>query len=297
MRRVGAFAGSDRLVRSQVTHLGLRIALMALLLASTSAFAGADGLNSLGNSDVDSAFRDMYNLQFDAAHSILAQWEHSHAQDPLGPVADAAAYLFSEFNRLHILESEFFTNDKSFETTKRLVPDAEVRQRFFAALDQTSELASAALSRNPNDAQALFASVLALGLRGDYLSLIEKRNVQGLVYMKQARLQAEKLLAIDPGLYDAYLAIGVENYILSQRSAPMRWMLRMGGAETDKDMGIKRLRLTAEKGHYLRPFARLMLAVAALRDKDSATARTLLSELATQFPKNPLYAKELSAIR
>ena len=105
------------------------------------------------------------------------------------------------------------------------------------------------------------------------------------------------LAAVETEKGITYLAIGVENYILSQRSAPMRWMLRMSGAETDKDMGIKRLRLTAEKGHYLRPFARLMLAVAALRDKDSATARTLLSDLATQFPKNPLYAKELSAIR
>jgi hypothetical protein len=246
---------------------------------------------------VDTAFRDMYNLQFDAAHTELAQWEHSHAQDPVGPVADAAAYLFSEFNRLHILEAEFFTNDKSFETTKRLTPDPAVKQRFFAALDQTSQLASAALSRNRNDAQALFASVLALGLRGDYLSLIEKRNVQGLAYMKQARMQAEKLLAIDPGLYDAYLAIGVENYILSQRSAPVRWILRLSGAETDKNAGIERLRLTAEKGHYLRPFARLLLAVAALRDRDAATARTLLSELASQFPENPLYAKELNAIR
>src|SRR5215469_14354452 len=101
MRRVGAFAGSDRLVRSRVAHLWLRIALMALLLASTSSLAGTDGLNTLGNSDVDSAFRDMYNLQFDAAHSILAQWEHSHAQDALGPVADSPASLFSEFNRLH----------------------------------------------------------------------------------------------------------------------------------------------------------------------------------------------------
>src|SRR5215472_8553056 len=126
MRSVIAVGGPGSPVRSGVVHLSLRIASIVLLLVVTSIFAGADGLdgspNTLGNSAVDSAFRDMYNLQFDAAHAVLAQWEHSHAQDPLGPVADAAAYLFDEFNRLHILESEFFTNDKSFETTKRLVP-------------------------------------------------------------------------------------------------------------------------------------------------------------------------------
>src|SRR5206468_12918941 len=130
------------------------------------------------------------------------------------------------------------------------------------ALDRANQLSAAALSRNANDTRALFASVLALGLRGDYVSLIEKRNLQGLSFMKQGRAQAERLLAIDPADYDAYLAIGVENYLLSLKPAPLRWMLRMGGAETYKRTGINRLRLTAEKGHYLRPFARLLLAVA-----------------------------------
>lgn len=272
----------------------MRIAAVVALLVIASAFARAD---DLGNSAMDTAFRDMYNLQFDAAHAVLADWEQSHADDPLTPVADAAAYLFAEFHRLHILEVEFFTNDKSFETEKRLMPDAALKAKFFAALDRANQLSAAALNHNPNDTRALFASVLALGLRGDYVSLIEKRNLQGLSLMKQGRAQAERLLAIDPADYDAYLAIGVENYLLSLKPAPLRWMLRIGGAETDKSTGIDRLRLTAEKGHYLRPFARLLLAVAALRENDKSTARTLLSALADQFPQNPLYSKELRAIQ
>jgi hypothetical protein len=54
--------------------------------------------------------------------------------------------------------------------------------------------------------------------------------------------------------------------------------------------------MTAEKGYYLAPFARLLLAVAALRDKDSGTAKTLLAGLANQFPRNQLYVKELARI-
>ncbi|HZU22007.1 MAG TPA: hypothetical protein VE998_04185 [Terriglobales bacterium] len=272
----------------------MRLRILAFLVLFSAPLAAADGL---GNSAMDAAFRDMYNLEFDAAHRELAGWQSSHPADPLCPVADAAAYLFAEFNRLHILEVEFFTNDKSFETKNRLAPDPALRQKFFASLDRGSQLASQALSRNPNDAQAMFASVLALGLRGDYVALIEKRQLQGLSNMKQARELAERLLALDPARYDAYLAVGVENYLLSLKPAPLRWMLRMGGAQTDRSTGIDRLRLTAEKGHYLRPFARLLLAVAALRDNDKPSARALLSELAQQFPQNPLYGKELRAIQ
>jgi hypothetical protein len=127
--------------------------------------------------------------------------------------------------------------------------------------------------------------------------MIEKRNLASLSYMKISRTTAQQLLAIDPSCYDAYLAIGVENYLLGSTPAPIRWILRVTGAETDKQAGIDRLRLTAEKGYYLAPFARLLLAVAALRDKDKTTARTLLAGLAQEFPHNQLYSKELARIQ
>ena len=49
----------------------------------------------------------------------------------------------------------------------------------------------------------------------------------------------------------------------------MRWFPQLTGAQTNKAEGLERLHLTADKGRYLAPFARLLLAVAALRDKDS----------------------------
>jgi hypothetical protein len=134
------------------------------------------------------------------------------------------------------------------------------------------------------------------GLRGDYMALVEKRNFAALSTIKSSRVLAEKLLSQDPSYYDAYLAVGVENYLLGVNSAPVRWLLRLGGAQTDKDEGIAKLRLTAERGHYLAPYARLLLAVAALRDHDRGGARSLLAGLADEFPRNPLYRKELARI-
>ena len=42
--------------------------------------------------------------------------------------------------------------------------------------------------------------------------------------------------------------------------------------------------MTAQYGHYLEPFAKLLLAVAALRDNNRALARELLSGLHNRFP-------------
>jgi len=160
----------------------------------------------------------------------------------------------------------------------------------------SEQIADRVLARSPGDRNALLAKVMDLGLRSDYLALIDKRYLASVREMKSAGLLAQSLLAREPTCYDAYLAIGVENYILGLKPAPLRWALRMYGAETDKDQGLQKLRLTSEKGHYLLPFAQLLLAVAALRDKNSDQARELLAGLVRQFPNNTLYRRELERL-
>ena len=246
---------------------------------------------------LDDGFRDMYNLQFDDAHHVFDAWQQAHPADPLGPASNAAAYLFAEFDRMHILESELFTDDHAFESRSKPVPDPKVKAAFDAQLAKAEQLANQALAANQKDSNALFAQCMIFGLRGDYAAMVEKRDLAGLGYMKDGRRIAERLLAADPNYYDAYLAVGVENYLLSLKPAPVRWILSWTGAQTDHDTGIARLRLTAEKGHYLLPYARLLLAVAALRDKDRAKARSLLEGLAHDFPANHLYTVELAKLQ
>ncbi len=241
---------------------------------------------------LDQGYRQMYDLQFADAHCTFQQWEREHPADPLGPASDAAAYLFAEFDRLHILQSEFFTHDQHFITDHKLTPDPQLKQQFEDALARAKALSAKA----PNDLNSQFASILASGLRSDYLALIEKRYVPSLQEMKAGRAAAEKLLAADPSFYDAYLAVGVENYMLSVKAAPVRFFLRLSGAQTDRATGIQKLKLTAEKGHYLAPFARLLLGVAALRDNDTKTASHILTGLAREYPHNPLYRQELARL-
>ena len=245
---------------------------------------------------LDAGYQQMYNLDFRTAHATFRAYQQAHPDDPMGHVSNAAAYLFSEFDRLHILESDLFTDDQKFEKRDKPNPDPEVKAEFERELAVSNALAGRVLARDPQDRNALFAQVLANGLRGDYTAMIEKRNLASLSYMKASRNAAQRLLAIDPTCYDAYLAIGAENYLLGINPAPVRWVLQLTGAQANKAEGLQHLRLAAEKGHYLAPFARLLLAVAALRDKDPQTARVLLAGLATQFPGNLLYAKELSRL-
>ena len=68
------------------------------------------------------------------------------------------------------------------------------------------------------------------------------------------------------------------------------------GIHSDKNTGIQQLEIGAAHGHYLRPFAKILLALAALREKRVEVARTQLTELVAEFPKNSLFASELTKI-
>ncbi|HUY13806.1 MAG TPA: hypothetical protein VMX16_09280 [Terriglobia bacterium] len=267
------------------------------LLVVLAPFRAGSATQQSPASPLDTGYRQMYNLQFSAAHSSFQEWEQMHSSDPLGPTSDAAAYLFAEFDRLGILQSRLFVSDKHFVQRQVEQPDPAAKKAFDAALERSNRLASEALAKSPQDTNALFAEVMNLGMRADYLALIEKRNLASLSMMKRNGLLADKLLKLDPNCYDAYLAVGVENYVLGLSPAPLRWLLSLYGAQTDKNAGLRKLRLTAEKGHYLRPFARLLLAVAALRNHDRNQARRLLRALAQEFPKNVLYRKELAKLQ
>jgi hypothetical protein len=238
----------------------------------------------------------MYNLLFDKAHQTFASYESMRPDDPLGPVSDAAACLFSEFDRLHILQSEFFTSDTNFSAGQKRQPDAATKTRFDNDIEKARRLAESEMAKPDERANAMFAETLRLGLRADYLALIERREFAALSEIKKGRELAEQLLSTHPMYYDAYIAVGVENYLLSRKPAPMRWFLRASGSQTDKQTGLQKLRLTAEHGQYLMPYARLLLAVAALRDGDKKNARDLLSWLAERYPRNNLYREELAKL-
>jgi hypothetical protein len=243
---------------------------------------------------LDRGYFDMYDVNFAAAHSVFQQLLTQHPDDSLAAASDAAAYLFGEFDRLHIIDVELFADQSRFDNRSRLTPDPAVRKAFDNRCTQANQLAEAALKRNPKDATAFYVKTLVSGMQSDYALMIDKRDLAALNLTKQATVYSRQALALNPTLYDAYLASGVENYMLSLKSAPLRWLLGVTGAATDRQEGVRLLTLTANQGHYLAPFARMMLSVAALRDGRPQQARAILIALSKQYPDNSLYERQLA---
>lgn len=273
------------------------LAALWLCLALCLCGSAAAKPNAVTNTALDRGFLGLYNLDFAGAQKDFSAWEMQHPDDPVGPVSSAAGYLFSEFDRLGVLEGQFYDNDKAFINRSTLSPDSAVRDQFEAAIGRSEQLAHARLSQNGKDQDALFALTLSSGLQADYAALIEKRNLASLHYTKEASMWAQQLLAVCSDCYDAQLATGFTKYVIGSLAPPVRWLMRVGGLPGDKKGGIADLQLTAQRGHYLAPLARILLAIAYVREKNKVRALELLSALRSQFPGNTLFPREIARLQ
>lgn len=261
-----------------------------MVVLSVTAFGAA------GEATIDAAVQQMYNFSFPASHEILNQCIAAHPQDPLPYAFRAAAYLFYEMDRLGVLESEFLADDTRIIAKKKLRPDPTVRAQFYKALDDTGSRAEAALRANPNDRSALFSMCISQGVATDYMALVEKRQFSSLSPARRSNNYAQRLLRLDPKYYDAYLTTGFSEYIIGSLPFIIRWFVHFDNVSGSKERGVENVRLVAREGHYFKPFAKILLGIAALRDKRPLEARDLLADLARDYPDNPLFRKELAKV-
>ncbi len=273
-------------------------ALMAGILdAQTMRVApGQAPAEALHVPELGAGFHLLYELKPEEARNQFAAWQKAHPEDPLGSASEAASYLFEECYRQGVLTSEFFLDDERFLGKIPLKPDPKLRAAFFGAVKRAQQLAQLRLKTNPNDANALFAMALSLGMQADYASLIDKQQLDSLKMLREADIYSQKLLLVAPGAADAYLGLGTANYIIGSLPRFKRFLLSLAGIHGNKKAGIRQLEIAAERGRYLRPFAKILLALAALRERKPEVARTQFRELVAEFPRNKLFARELAKL-
>jgi hypothetical protein len=262
---------------------------LTLLAISTASLPAAEP-------SLDDAFDRMYRHNFPAAQQITSDYIQHHPTDPLGYTMKAAAFLFAELDRLQILESEFFNDDKRIADKRQVKADPAVREAVYQNLAKARELGHGSLSANPQDKNALFAICISFGIQTDYMALIEKKQLRSLSAARESHTWALKLLKLDSTFYDAYLTTGLSEYLLGSVPFFVRWVLRFEEAKGSKNVAVVNLEKVAKQGRYFRPFAKVLLAVIHLREKRPMQAEMQLAELHREFPENPLFKKEMEKL-
>jgi tetratricopeptide (TPR) repeat protein len=272
------------------------IAALVLLLfaASSDACPISDGGSPAFTTvpDLAAGFQLLYQQYFPEARAKFDGWGLQHPREPFGQVAVAASYLFEELYRQGVLTSDFFLNEKRFLHGIEGKPDPARMKKFQDAIESVRKLANHRLENDAHDPEALFALTLAAGMESDADMILKKEHLESLKRLKEANEYAKELLKRQPDAQDAYVALGSANYIIGSLSGGARFMLWFGGIHGDKRLGMEQLSKAADGGRYLRPFAKILLALAARREKQNVLAQELLHDLTEEFPTSPLFAAE-----
>ena len=242
---------------------------------------------------LDTGFKKLYELNFDGARVDFKEYQRIRPDDPMGKAAEAASYLYQQFDTKGILSSEFFLNDQRFLGGAEGTPSQNRNEPFEAAVHESRDMAKKRVKANSHDVQGLLVLTIADGMESNYDAFIQKKQMQALSFMKQGEAEANAVLSIDPASQDAYVALGMANYVIGSLPSYKRAFLWFGGVHGDKVKGMELMSTAAEHGRYLSPFAKIMLALAYEREHQPEKARLLLSELSAQFPSNRIFAHEL----
>ena len=259
--------------------------LPALKCAAAPAFPVEDPLKNPG-------FVHFYNLEYDQALADFEQQARHHPDDPSVYNDIAQTVLFKEMFRDGALESELVTGTNPFLRRPKMRIPAQDKTQFNSSVSRAIALSRARLEKDPNDIGALYAQVVAHGLRANYLFLVEKAWLDALHEATEARKANDKILELRPDFVDAHLASGMSEYIVGCLPLYMRVLGKLRGFKGDKEDGIRQLEWVSKSGTLDRYDADVLLAAIYRREHRPKQAIALLKTLVTTFPRNYLFRFE-----
>lgn len=169
---------------------------------------------------------------------------------------------------------------------------------FSATVDQAIESTEAWAERFPTDAEAWFY------MGGAYAARVQWRVLRG-EKVAAARdgkriLQAlEEALELDPGIDDAYFAMGMYKYyadVAPTAAKMLRFLMLLPAG--DRKLGLEQMLRARSRGKLLQGEADYQLSIVYLwYERNTQRSLELLQSLHQQYPGNPLFLAQIAEIQ
>ena len=264
------------------------ISLFACALA-TGAGAATPDYRQSGNNH-------FFNLEYDEAIGDFTRLVEQDPEDPLAYNLLASAQLYKELYRLGLLESSALRGDNQFLQQKRPQADPQAKAQFEETLARGRRAAESMLDRNRRHQIAHYALGTNYALRGNYEFMVEKSWFAALRSGSKGREYCEQLRKLNPDFVDAYLVLGVQEYVVGSLPLPVKLLAAIGGMHGSKQKGETYVRRVAREGRYARNDARVLLVILYRRERRPLEAARLLEELIADFPRNYVLGLELGSM-
>ncbi len=253
----------------------------------TVSFGLVDAGQAMGQTIDPEALEALYNLDFDVAEGKFQQLT---LDDPDNPtywnLLASSIWLRIVYEQEKMnLDSFSGTRLGSRDSTDAVDEQRETRLR--EVIGRAIEAGEAAVEKDPNDIEALYALGSSHGTLASFEATIKRAYLKANGEAKQARELHIRVLELDPSYADARLTIGTYDYALGVIPGFVRFLLGFGGIRGgNKEGGIEQLEYAAELGDRASANAKMVLVVVYNREKEYEKALTLLEDLHARYPRN-----------
>jgi tetratricopeptide (TPR) repeat protein len=241
-------------------------------------------------------FADMFNLDYDKADRVFTALEQEYPQHPAPPLYLACIYWLDELLRRQDLSMNRFIAPTYFANKSNQVMPQRERSLMFRNLQKSEALASQILKRNSRDKDGRYFLATCYGLRASFAITIDHSLREAFSNGNKAYGMLRQLVEEDPKYYDAYLTVGIYEYIVGSIPWYLRWMAFVIGAHGNKEIGVEHLKLAADKGQYIRNEAQLVEMVLFVREHRYQEALDLALSLNNRYPRTFLFALNVAQI-
>jgi hypothetical protein len=209
---------------------------------------------------VSIAINHYRNLEYEAAKQQLRGWIDTHPTDLRASNYLATATLYNEMFERGVLESSVYGEGGDIFKASKVAVTPSFQQELFSILDKSQQLAEERLKNNPNDKDALYWAGVSHGTRATYHFALRKEYMPALHEASAAYKYHSDLLRADPNYVDAYLVVGMNNYVVGSLPWYVKVLASLTGRHGNREEGIRQVQRVTEKGSFAREDGQVMLA-------------------------------------
>lgn len=239
-------------------------------------------------------FDHFYNVEYTEAIADFRRSVQAEPDDPNRRNYLAQGVLFNLMFRSGALESQMVTGANPFLRRAKMEPTPEEEKEFHNAISACLSLTEKALHKRPDDAEAMYARGVALGLRGTYNFMVRKAWLDALRDLTAGRKLHNHVIELQPGRIDARMMQGVHDYIVGSLPWHYKALGFLAGFHGNREQGIRTLELVAKKGQLNKVDAEILLGVVYRRERRPKEVIPILEDLERRFPRNFLVLFELA---
>jgi tetratricopeptide (TPR) repeat protein len=291
-------------MRAVVTY----ILIAGLLVATASASAARPQESSSGSTRASTelsefdrlrteGFSAVYNIDYKTARERFLQMTRLAPDHPAGYVYLANNLWLETLYQSRRLTTSVYTGASFYSQDKdEDKVDAKRDRDFNDYIRQALAAGRARLAKNPKDTEALYYNASALGIRAAYGTSVKRSFTRAIGDANESIKLQRQVIKLDPEYIDAYLSIGLYEYVIDSLPGGLKFLARLAGLKGSKQKGIEHLELVTQKGKYNADDARVVLLGIYSKENQLDRALEVVTYMTKQYPRNYLFGVERASM-